>query len=594
MRTITVLRAAGHTDPGLQRDVNEDRFHFDVARGLFAVVDGVGGQAAGGKAADVALSMLRTRLERETGPTVERVREAITIANNEIHRVASLRPEWSGMACVLTVAVVEDGRAVIGHVGDTRLYKLCDDRIEKITRDHSPVGEREDASEISELEAMHHPRRNEVYRDVGSELHEPADTDFIDLHEIPFEADAALLVCSDGLTDVVESASINDIVHRFGGQPQQVVHALIDAANDAGGKDNVTVVYVEGERFAPVRAESRRNHRAERSARGSRERAGASEGSGGGVPATIGKTTWVRQALGVAGPPTRQPRWGAVEPQRRVKKIVQVALVALLAAVTALALHQWRPSWPLPVPARIAPLGSSASVLVVQPTDSIAAALDRAGPGSTVLVEPGEYRERVVLRSGVRVVSRVPRAATIRLPGTASERDPAVVAAGVSGAELIGFRIVGDAATPLGTGLLVKDAELSVVDIDITGAVNVAIHLDDLDNLNGAARVTVMASDIHDNPGAALAIRGGAPRIAHNVFLRNGLSERAPAALNIEHGEHGAQPRFSGNVFHGITSKVFGVLSDEVRAALVRDNWFPDDHDPRASVPTAPRGRQSR
>jgi len=160
--------------------------------------------------------------------------------------------------------------------------------------------------------------------------------------------------------------------------------------------------------------------------------------------------------------------------------------------------------------------------------------------------------------------------------------------------QLIGFRIVGDAATPLGTGLLVKDAELSVVDIDITGAVNVAIHLDDLDNLNGAARVTVMASDIHDNPGAALAIRGGAPRIAHNVFLRNGLSERAPAALTIERGERGAKPRFSGNVFHGITSKVFGVLSDEVRAALVRDNWFPDDHDPRASVPTAPRGRQSR
>jgi serine/threonine protein phosphatase PrpC len=582
MRTITVLRAAGHTDPGLQRDVNEDRFHFDVARGLFAVVDGVGGQAAGGKAADVALSMLRTRLERETGPTVERVREAITIANNEIHRVASLRPEWSGMACVLTVAVVEDGRAVIGHVGDTRLYKLCDDRIEKITRDHSPVGEREDASEISELEAMHHPRRNEVYRDVGSELHEPADTDFIDLHEIPFEADAALLVCSDGLTDVVESASINDIVHRFGGQPQQVVHALIDAANDAGGKDNVTVVYVEGERFAPVhRAESRRNDRAERSASGSRERAGASDGSAGGAPATAGKMSEARQALGVGT-------------QRRVKKIVQVALVALLAAVTALALYQWRPSWPLPVPARIAPLVSSATVLVVQPTDSIAAALERAGPGSTVLVEPGEYRERVVLRRGVRVVSRVPRAATIRLPGTASERDPAVVAAGVSGAELVGFRIVGDAATPLGTGLLVKDAELSVVDIEITGAVNVAIHLDDLDNLNGAARVTVMASDIHDNPGAALAIRGGAPRIAHNVFLRNGLSERAPAALNIEHGEHGAQPRFSGNVFHGITSKVFGVLSDEVRAALVRDNWFPDDHDPRASVPTAPRGRQSR
>src|SRR5258707_11041142 len=127
MQTITTLNAAGGTDPGLVREVNEDRFHVDVARGLFVLVDGVGGQAAGGKAADLALTMLRTRLERETGPTRDRIREAITIANNEIHRVASLRPEWTGMACVLTVALVREHVVTIGHVGDTRLYKLRDD-----------------------------------------------------------------------------------------------------------------------------------------------------------------------------------------------------------------------------------------------------------------------------------------------------------------------------------------------------------------------------------------------------------------------------------------------------------------------------------
>jgi len=82
MQTISTLTAAGNTDPGLQREVNEDRFHVDLARGIFILVDGIGGQAAGGKAADVALTMLRTRLERETGPTADRVREAITIANN--------------------------------------------------------------------------------------------------------------------------------------------------------------------------------------------------------------------------------------------------------------------------------------------------------------------------------------------------------------------------------------------------------------------------------------------------------------------------------------------------------------------------------
>src|SRR6266852_5379718 len=211
MQTISTLTAAGDTDPGLQREVNEDRFHVDVARGLFVLVDGIGGQAAGGKAADVALTMVRTRLERETGPTADRVREAITIANNEIYRVASTRPEWTGMACVLTVAVVGEQVATIGHVGDTRLYKLRGDGIEKITRDHSPVGEREDSNEISEIAAMRHQRRNEVYRDVGSEPHEQMDPDFIDLQEIPFEPDAALLLCSDGLTDLIDSTAIRDV-----------------------------------------------------------------------------------------------------------------------------------------------------------------------------------------------------------------------------------------------------------------------------------------------------------------------------------------------------------------------------------------------
>jgi serine/threonine protein phosphatase PrpC len=250
MRTTLALIADGISDPGLQRDVNEDRFHVNAARGIFAVIDGVGGQAAGGKAADVALAMLRHRLERETGPIDERVREAITIANNEIYRLAATRPEWNNMACVLTVAVVDRDQATVGHVGDTRLYKIRSGRIEKITRDHSPVGEREDAHELSESDAMRHPRRNEVYRDVGSEPHQPDDPEFVDVERVPFEPDSALLLCSDGLTDLVPSDGIQAIVMRLAGDPQAVVRALVAAANEAGGKDNVTVVYVEGEQFA--------------------------------------------------------------------------------------------------------------------------------------------------------------------------------------------------------------------------------------------------------------------------------------------------------------------------------------------------------
>ena len=184
----SAFHAAGATDVGRRREVNEDRFHCDPARGLFFVIDGVGGQAAGGKAADVALSMLRARLERETGPVATRLREAIAIANDEIYSLASTRAEWKGMACVLTAAVIRDGRATIGHVGDTRLYKLRGGRLEKVTRDHSPVGEREDGNEISEAQAMRHPRRNEVYRDVGSERHTPDDPDFVEIDEIDVRA----------------------------------------------------------------------------------------------------------------------------------------------------------------------------------------------------------------------------------------------------------------------------------------------------------------------------------------------------------------------------------------------------------------------
>jgi len=118
---------------------------------------------------------LRARLERQTGTAEQRVREAVAMANNEILRAAQSQPEWAGMACVLTVVVLEDSSAVVGHVGDSRLYKIRAGAISKLTHDHSPVGEREDRGELTEGEAMRHPRRNEVFRDVGSEQHAPED-----------------------------------------------------------------------------------------------------------------------------------------------------------------------------------------------------------------------------------------------------------------------------------------------------------------------------------------------------------------------------------------------------------------------------------
>jgi PPM family protein phosphatase len=539
MGAVTTLRAAGDTNPGLLRQVNEDRFHVDLARGLFMVIDGVGGQAAGGKAADTAVSMLRVRLERETGPIASRLREAIAVANNEIHRLASLRAEWKGMACVLTAVVVRDGHATIGHIGDTRLYKLRHGGISKVTRDHSPVGEREDARELSELDAMQHPRRNEVYRDVGSEPHEPGDPDFIDVQEVPFEPDAALLLCSDGLTDLIDSSSINEIVGRSAGRPQQVVQALIDAANAAGGKDNVTAVYVEGEQFAPPIASE---------------------------PAA---ETEITRRLRSVDPAARKTR-GAV-------RLANIALMAVLILLTFVRSDTLSPP---ASPPRAAPPAADTGRIVVHPTESIALALQRAPTGSTIVVEPGEYREMLTLRSSVRLVSREPHGAIIRLPGAAREREVAVVARGVTDAALDGFRIVGDAATPLGTAVLAEDSELSIAQVEIAGAADVAI------DARRGSRVHVIAADVHDNPGTAVAVRSGASAtISHSVFTRNGTARGALKTVIVENL---GVAQFNANVFVGSSANAL-TGSREARAALARGNWFVDGR--LTGTPSAPRDR---
>jgi PPM family protein phosphatase len=537
MRTTSALRAAGETHPGHYREVNEDRYHVDVERGLFFVVDGVGGQAAGGKAADTAIATLRTRLERETGPVADRVRQAITAANNEIHRLASLRAEWAGMACVLTAAVVDDDHAVIGHVGDTRLYKIRNGRIEKVTPDHSPVGEREDAGEISERDAMRHPRRNEVYRDVGSEPHEAGDSEFIDVIEIPFEPDAALLVCSDGLSDLVGSAAIHDIVSKLAGNPDDIAHALIAAANDAGGKDNITVVYVEGDAFAPERT---------------RQLPGRSRSR---PPRPIDDSAAVNDAPAEpSGASSRRLRW------------TRVATLVLLAALTVAAGMQVRIPWPAVDPmAFIARVFGDRSI-VVRPSESIMAAMNRATPGTSILVEPGEYRERIRLKDGVRLISREARGATIRLPSDASEQDPAIVADGIAGAELVGFSIRGDAATPLGTGLSIRNASVAIVDLEITGASQVAI---DIAGMSGG---TILGLYAHDIPGTALRVGPGATtRITHSAFLHNGTTAGGATWLLVEAGAH---PRFSRNIFQGIAPASLVTLDEPARAAIARENWF--------------------
>lgn len=257
-------RSGASSDRGLVRGENQDRSFVDDSSGVFLVVDGLGGHAAGEKAAETAVEVIQAELAKREGDIAQRLRQAITAANNRICDLADENEDWRGMACVLTLAVIEGDRVVVGHVGDSRLYLIWNGAIRKLTSDHSPVGEREDCGELTEHEAMAHPRRHEVFRDVGSLRREPDEEEFIEMKEFLFKPDAALLLCSDGLSDQVTSEAMNQLIERYDGDPEAVARSLVDAANRAGGTDNVTAIFVAGSEFvgssSPVMTQARVRH----------------------------------------------------------------------------------------------------------------------------------------------------------------------------------------------------------------------------------------------------------------------------------------------------------------------------------------------
>jgi len=251
MNATAPWRAGVASDTGQHRPNNEDRVYVDESAGVFLVVDGVGGHAAGERAAEVAVKTIPEQLATQDVSPEERIRQAITVANNEIFELAQSDPDCHGMACVLTLVVAHEDRVTVGHVGDSRLYLVWNGVLRKLTTDHSPVGELEDLGKLTEEEAMQHPRRNEVFRDVGSRPRDAHEEEFIEIKTIRFRPDAALLLCSDGLSDVLTAARIGAILQTYDGDCQAAAQRLVDAANQAGGKDNISAVFVAGPEFRP-------------------------------------------------------------------------------------------------------------------------------------------------------------------------------------------------------------------------------------------------------------------------------------------------------------------------------------------------------
>lgn len=240
----------GLSDIGKQRTNNEDAFvaeKLDEKTVLAVAIDGVGGYEGGEVAAKIAQDEIpRYMHDFRNGERLELLKRAVVYANNSIYDRRMVDIVRSSMSCVLTAAVIDSQRKVIDmvHVGDTRMYQYYNGALIKLSHDHSLIGYREEMGDLTEEQAMHHPQRNVISRDVGSAKHEVEDRDFLESTEVPLQPNSILLLCSDGLTDLITSKQIVSVLSQ-GVSLEEKTQSLIDAANDAGGKDNVTVVLVE-------------------------------------------------------------------------------------------------------------------------------------------------------------------------------------------------------------------------------------------------------------------------------------------------------------------------------------------------------------
>lgn len=250
MKNRENIRFCGLTDTGKRRTNNEDAFvaeKLDDNTVLAVVIDGVGGYEGGEVAAEIAQKEIPSYLkEFNRGERLELLKQAVVCANNAIFDRRQLDTARPNMSCVLTSALIDADRKVIDmvHVGDTRMYQYHYGELLKLSHDHSYVGYCEEIGELTEEQAMHHPRRNEISRAVGEERHGVCDQSFLEAVEHPLLPDSILLLCSDGLTDLVTSAQIVSILEQ--GVPlEEKTRQLVDAANETGGKDNITVVLVE-------------------------------------------------------------------------------------------------------------------------------------------------------------------------------------------------------------------------------------------------------------------------------------------------------------------------------------------------------------
>ncbi len=232
-----MLRVAEHferTDTGRQRKGNEDAY---FARSpLFVVADGMGGAQAGEVASGTAVEVFQDGLPDGSEPVESRLRSLVLEANARINALAQSDDALAGMGTTVTAAYVDEGELAIAHVGDSRMYRLRDGSLERLTDDHTLVEELVRQGKLTPEEAEHHPQRSIITRALGPEPGVEPDS-----FTWPGRDGDVYLICSDGLTGMVPEARVAEILTASGSLPA-AGRALVDAANEAGGRDNITVI----------------------------------------------------------------------------------------------------------------------------------------------------------------------------------------------------------------------------------------------------------------------------------------------------------------------------------------------------------------
>ena len=489
MNTAAALQIGYKSHPGLHRTVNEDRILVDEAHGIFLIVDGLGGHAAGETAAEIAVQTIGERLRHSetAGDLEERIKAAITEANNRIFELAQSHEQWSGMACVLTLAMVQDEHVTVGHVGDSRLYLVRNGVLQKVTSDHSPVGEWEESGGLTEEEAMRHPRRHEVFRDVGSERRQYDDPEFIQIRQFAFPSDAALLLCTDGLTDALTAAGIKQMISGYRGDSDEVAERLVNAANEAGGKDNVSVIFIAGPEFSAGQQPS--------------------------APTTVSDRHAITRTR-MAG-----SRWTAVA-QR-----LSWLLAGMLGGILIWALSEKLVPRPAAPPHSFAAAAVPAHI-VVNSADAhgISNALAGSSPGDVIDVPPGDYLGPLMLKDRVSLMGALSRRPVIRLdPASVTNGGAALIASGIHKARIENFEISSDSTHPLQIGMVAANSDLVIVNSKVSGAIEAGIRIE------GTSEAALFANVISGNSGAGITAKDDSlVRLSGNWITNNG---KVPGAL---------------------------------------------------------------